>query len=275
MSEKKSKKFSLKNLRIEEISGVDKGANPGAHVLFFKRNQKEPKEMDLEKLAKKVEGLEKNLGDSQDQIKKLEAEKETLAALAKMSDAEKTFYKSLSDDDKSAFLKMSDEDRKSKMDDEEDKKKTKKALDDNKDDVTKAIEGATKPLQKSLEEANAEIKKLRDEKDLAEFEKTFDAELPNFGGTSDEKTALLKSLKAMDEASRTTLMKSLKQADEIKGDYFIEKGAAGRGADDPVTKLDVLAKKRAEEKGEEYSLAYAKVLETPEGQKLYAASGKN
>lgn len=32
----------LKNLTVEEVSIVDEGANPGAKVVFFKRNEEEP-----------------------------------------------------------------------------------------------------------------------------------------------------------------------------------------------------------------------------------------
>ena len=272
MSEQKSKnKFSLRNLKIEEISGVDRGANPGAHVLFFKRNEKEPSDMDLKELTKKFEDLEKAQKDDRATIEKLQAEKDTLAALAKMSDAEKTFYKDLSEAKQAEFIKADAETRKAQMDDAEAALKKKKADDDSKTDVEKALA----PVNKALEEANAKIQKLEDEKALATFEKEFDKDLPNFGGTADEKQDLLKSLKAMPEEARKSVMANLKKADDIKGQYFIEKGTAHRGPDDPVSKLDALAKKRAADKGEDYSVAYAKVLETEEGQKLYAASGKN
>lgn len=272
MSEQKSKnKFSLRNLKIEEISGVDRGANPGAHVLFFKRNEKEPSDMDLKELTKKFEDLEKAQKDDRATIEKLQAEKDTLAALAKMSDAEKTFYKDLSEAKQAEFIKADAETRKAQMDDAEAALKKKKADDDSKTDVEKALA----PVNKALEEANAKIQKLEDEKALSAFEKEFDQELPNFGGSADEKQELLKSLKAMPEEARKSVMSNLKKADDIKGEYFIEKGTAHRGPDDPVSKLDALAKKRAAEKSEDYSVAYAKVLETEEGQKLYAATGKN
>lgn len=272
VSEKNSKrKFSLKNLRIEEISGVDRGANPGAHVLFFKRNPKEePLDMDLKEITKRLEVLEKSDTDKTAEITKLKADKDALEALAKMSDAEKEFHKALPADKQASFLKADTAVRKAQMDEAKKAADDKKSADDKATDVQKALA----PLEKQIADQNAEIKKLRDEKELSEFEKSFDKELPNFGGTADEKTELLKSLKAMPEEARKTLMGQLKKADDIKGQYFIEKGTSNRGADDPVNKLDSLAKAEQAKSGGTYEAAYNKVLATDEGSKLYAASGK-
>jgi len=269
-AQKPKNRFSLRNLKIEEISGVDRGANPGAHVLFFKRNPKEePLDMDLKEITKKLEALEKTSGEQTEEIKKLKADKEALEVLAKMSDAEKEFHKALPADKQEAFLKADAAARKTQMDDAAALKKKEKENEDSKDAVQKALT----PVQKELDETKAALKKLQEKDELADFEKSFDKDLPNFGGTSDEKQELMKSLKAMPEPARKIAMDQLKKADEIRGTYMVEKGTAHRGADDPVNKLDSLAKAEQAKSGGTFEAAYAKVLETPEGSKLYAASG--
>lgn len=106
MSEKK-RKFKLKNLTIEEISGVDRPANPEAKVLFFKR-EKETDMSKIEELAEKLEKLEEN----QDSLK---AENETLKAENALSDDERTFYKGLEDDKVKAEFLKADADARAEM----------------------------------------------------------------------------------------------------------------------------------------------------------------
>ena len=277
---KKKRKALLRNLKIEEISGVTQGDNPKAHVLFMKKKNpltqptKKETEMKLEDFLKQFKKVEETTEKTVETLAELQKSNEVLAKVADMSDAEKTFYKALPEDKREAFLDADADVRKEQMDEAEEAERIAKEKEEGKDDVTKAIDAATKPLEKALNEANSELKKLREERELADFEKSFDAELPHYGGSAEEKAELLKSLKAMDETVRKNVMAELKKADEIKKTYFVEAGTAARGSDDPLVKLEALANKRSEEKDISYAKAYQEVLKTAEGSALYDASQK-
>lgn len=272
---KTKRKAFLRNLKIEEISGVDAGDNPSAHVLFMKHNPNEKEnDMDLKEFLKKFTDVEKVAGETATTLAEVQKANERLAALAGMSDAEKSFMKSLPEDQREAFIKADDTVRADQMAKEEEDKKAAEAAEAGKDNVTKAIEKATNPIAKSLTEANALIKKLTDERDLAEFEKSFDKRLPNFGGKPEEKTELLKSLKAMPEDQRELVLKQMENADKVMKSYFREGGTSHRGSDDPQTQLDALAKSYAEKNDVSVAKAMKAVCKTADGSALYNAINK-
>lgn len=264
-----SKKRSLlTKLIIDEISGVDRGANPGAKVAFWKRdnNNQGDNTMNVEELAKKFEDLEGVVKGQSETIEKLQAEKDELQTLAKMSDAEKEFMGSMTDEEKAKFMGMKGDERKAYMD----KAKMKKSEDGDKDAaITKALEDEVS----KREALETEIKKLREEREYDAFVAKVSKEVPAL--KSDEKADFTKSLFKMDEASREAVLKELQAAEKIKADYLVEKGTSARGEDDPVSKLEVLAKKYAEEKNVTKEAAMTEVLNTPQGAELYNAASKN
>lgn len=265
----KKKRSLLTKLIIDEISGVDRGANPGAKVAFWKRDNNDDqgdKTMNVEELAKKFEDLEVTVTKQSETIEKLQAENTDLQTISKMSDAEKEYMGTLSDEEKAKFMGMKGDERKAYMD----KAKMKKSDDgDQNDAINKALE-AEVSKREALE---TEIKKLREEREYDAFIAKVSKEVPAL--KSDEKADFAKSLFKMDEASRETVLKELKAAEKIKSDYLVEKGTSARGEDDPVSKLEVLAKKYADENNVTKEAAMTEVLKTREGAELYNATAKN
>lgn len=270
----------LSKLKIEEISGVDKGANEDARVSFWKcghSQKQETKKMDIDQLAERLE--------------KLEAENEVLQKIAKFSDAEKVFIDTMDEEQRKRFLDLDGEGRKKelgaakKADDEAVAKKkaddeaAKKAADeaakkgdgavDKKDAISKADFEAVQKKAADLEET---VKKMQEEKELHDFAKKAEAELPNLSGSADEKGKFIKALFSMKKEDRDIVMAGMKTADKITSDYFLEKGTSARGADDPEAKLDVLAKAEMKASKTDYAQAYDAVTKTDEGKKLYEQS---
>lgn len=259
------KRSLLTKLIIDEISGVDRGANPGAKIAFWKRdnNNQGDNNMNVEELAKKFEDLEGVVKGQTETITKLQAENNYLQTISKMSDAEKEFMGSMNDEEKAKFMGMKGDERKAYME----KAKMKKA--DDSDPVAKALQDEVS----KREALETEIKKLREEREYDAFIAKVSKEVPAL--KSDEKADFAKSLFKMDDASRETVLKELKAAEKIKSDYFIEKGTSVLSEDDPVSKLDVLAKKYASEKNITKEAAMTAVLSTTEGMELYNAASKN
>ena len=263
-----SKKRSLlTKLIIDEISGVDRGANQCAKIAFWKRDNKDTqgdKTMDVEELAKKLEEMESAVEKHAEIVSKLESEKEELQTLSKMSDAEKEYMGTMSDEEKAKFMGLDSEQRKACM------KEGKMKKSDDADVVSKAdLEAITK----RNEELEVTIAKMQEEREFDAFVAKVAKDVPSL--KSEEKADFVKALFKMDEAGRDSVLKELTAAEKVKSEYFVEKGTSARSADDPVSKLDVLAKKYAGENNVTKEAAMAAVLQTTEGADLYAASMKN
>jgi hypothetical protein len=151
--------------------------------------------------------------------------------------------------------------------------------------VSSAVAAATEPLKKQLEDSKAEIEKSkaeiekaqaaanveRDARETLEFGKHAERELANLPGTTAEKGKVLKSIAHnLPSDEREELMKLLRAGNAAMAKNFSAVGASGTGdGNSAEAKLEALAKKRASEKNERYGVAYAAVLESTEGKKLY------
>ncbi len=246
----------LINLSVNEISLVDQGANPNAHVKFFK-NRTKGSDMTIEELRKKLEETEGSLA--------------VYKALSEMNDQEKEFHKSLGEGEAKDFLKMSADARKTKMGDKVVKmvksselEAVQKKLTDAEAEVTKAKDEA-----KKKDDEIAKLKASGEEKDLiTEVNKRF----PLTAGTPEEKAKVLKTIKSMPEAEQKVVLKAMEDAEARLADLAKEKGSTTGGADakEPKEKLDALAKKlQSESNGAmTFEQAFSKALDTDEGRKL-------
>lgn len=287
------KKNRLTKLKINEISGVDKGANQGAKVAFWKRDENTgEKQMGPEQLEKALEDLEAK-------VEKLEAEKSELETLSKLSDEEKTFISEMDDEQKKRFLGLKGDERKKEMEktqknDAEVEAKTEEVLEKTADtavEKAKEVEATTEAtvetiskadfdaLQKRADEQAEVIAKMQEEKAFNDFIKSTSKEVPSIA--SEAKAELAKSLFKMDEDSREVLIKELAASEKLRDKYLMEKGHSVRSPDDPTEKLDALAKSYAQDKGldinkeEDFAKAYNAVCNTAEGKELYAQSLPN
>lgn len=109
-----------------------------------------------------------------------------------------------------------------------------------------------------------------------ELEKRAETELSKLGGTMAGKKALLKALDGIeDENVRKSAMEVINSANEIasKGNIFEKKGEGRANSIEKgsaETKLEKMAQDRAKEKSISFEKAYTEVLDTEDGQKLYA-----
>jgi len=113
---------------------------------------------------------------------------------------------------------------------------------------------------------------------VAKLAKRADEELGNLTGSVETRSAILKSVDAIeDEALRTEAMKTLTASNTAAGSAFVAKGkggpssvSAGGSADD---QLDVLAKEHlAANADSTFAKSYQAVLATPAGEALYNES---
>ncbi len=295
---KKNKKYRLTRLKLDEVSLVDRGANPLADIVLVKAQDMSTEDIKPEEISKMsrvlrqltdlfkfdydsekfIEGdinkeesemteeLQKQLDEALATIEALKGEKADLEALAKMTAEEKAYMDGLSHDEKAKFMGMTEDERKACM--------TEKA------DITKGMseEAITKmvELQKALDEATAELaKKDAEVAKAAEeaIEKSFiekaEAEYPNVAGEPAIKGAFLRKLESLDEVSKEFAVGLLKVADSIGENLSKEIGSQASTAC-AKDKLDAMAKALSDKEGISYASAYAKVSETPEGIALYA-----
>jgi hypothetical protein len=289
------KKFKImKEFSIGEISAVDEPAQAGATMSIMKArdmSQQPPvlpatvtkKEDTMSKTAEELQAeldtMANDLAKAQDLVK--QAEK-----LAELTDGETDHMKSLDDKAKGLFLAKSSEDRIAEVNDAIEKSKEadpviyKSRAGDvyRKSDDSRLVE-----MAKRDDVREAELKKMRDDATDAAFEKSGSSDFAKFKGTPSVKGALAKALAGIqDEATRTEVKEMLKAAHNAVGLTLKEVGAAVDDYEDDDTptartkvasaekKLDDLAKAYASENKVDYSKAYTSVLETEEGQSLYA-----
>lgn len=261
----KNKKL-LTQLMIDEISGVDKGANQGARVAFWKRhinNDSGENQMNIEELAKKLD-------EQTAKIEKMEAEKAELELFSKMTDAEKAHVEKMSKDEIKSFMALSSDERKEQIG-----KSEKEQEDVTKSDETDAdAEAITKSqydaILKQNEDLADKITKMEAENALAEFSKSAEKELPNFAAKAEDKGAFLKALHNLSAKDRDVVMAEMKKANDIIADYMVEKGTSqGNDEENPNVKLDTLAKNYAQEHKVDYDVAMDAVTKTEDGKALY------
>lgn len=213
----------LRGLGFVEVSLVDKGANPGAHITLFKRDDGTPPAGSggatapgREKETPMTKGTE---GDLQSQVdaltKKLEAAEKGLKAktteLAKAGDAT-TKMKTLMDALKAAGVTATDEDGSFEV-----AKKTEKAAEMMDLGDGNLVEKAAVPeaLLKSFEAQQERIAKLEETNQDAKLEKRAADLIPNLVGGADVHIALLKAVDTIkDDALRGEVAKTLKAASE-------------------------------------------------------------
>jgi hypothetical protein len=234
----------LKDIKIHEVSGVDRGAGEGVRVVLMKRLDTTEQETDMtpEQIAKLISdgvtaGLAKALPEALKagtaDITKALADAQAELAVLKMSADEKDHCDKQGMDDaaRKAFAAKSPEDRKAAMTKAADKDKLPP-------EITKALEGANGDLKKANDTIADMQKRLaaHDEREAkATFEKRAtdlglkaeDGEIMRkaYGGDAGAQTELDKRIAAM--------AKSLKTAQDSSGIFreFGKQGEDGTGGD--------------------------------------------
>lgn len=226
---------NLTNLSLNEVSAVDDGANPHAHIVLFKA--KGTAEMTPAE-------IEKKLGDTETDLKKAREEAAVLKSEVEKAKTEKAdLEKKLAD--------------------------VTKAADEAKTAVTKAAED----LKKAQDENKVLTEKALDASLLAEVQKSYpkskgtDAEkvamLKAIKAVPDESVR-----KSMTEA----LVQAEKLAATFEKENGTKKDVEKSSTGDPAKDLDEMVAKHATEKKITKAKAYSEVLKTEDGKKLYAES---
>lgn len=241
----------LRRMRIDEISGVTKPAQEPALAAIIKR--------DMSADSTKREAEEKRMSD--EKIKELEAK------LAKSKEASETASKAAAD------LIKGLEDKNDALTKEV--ANLKKSVDIVKNDEILEIEGVAIRKSEMGDASFAILKKQQEIIELGKFEKMADAEIPHLPGTAAEKAVSLRAITKLEKGVSEGITKLLKAGSEALGKLMKSTGKEGKSVeneDDPVAKIDQLAKDVAKKDNISYHTAYAKVLETDEGRALYKAS---
>ena len=290
--------YRLTDIDISFVSVCGKGANPGAQIVLKKEWTMSKQNANLdEKGMKKEDGstvnvnsdteaLAKSMGDAlkaalPDLLKKQDVDAATVAdactavingELVKMAqdinnqtqEAIKGLQKEF--DGKVAALKE-------------------QQVNKNADDETVIIgnstfkksvvgDGAFAALKASAEQTNAIAKELEHQKLVSRVEK----EYPEVAGTPEEKAAFLGYIEKADEGVKKIALSMLKSLNDMGADFAKECGAGGKkpkkkdpasNEDEATAKLDELAKAYMAKNNVSFATAYAEVLKSDEGERLY------
>ena len=283
-------------LKINEISGVDTPAQEGAQVLLMKRhdgktNKPEDKVQkvldDLASLIKSIKTGDNKMPEETVETLKAELETQKTELAAKVAELEKVqnvaalpanhkeHYEKMDATEQTAFLAKDETARKTEVDLAEAAQKdadpvvytTKKGIEIRKSAGPVLVE--VLKANDAMAEELAEVKKVNADQLLR---KRAEDELKHFPGTVETRIAILKSVESItDETERETALTSLKAQDEALSKAFDTVGHMDGTVDagSPEGQLEKLAQKYADDHKVAYNAAYAKVMETPEGEALY------
>jgi hypothetical protein len=268
----------LEKLSLNELSLVDKGANQHASVTIFKRDassgadkggssadstaetKDDPNmaatEAQVADLNKSVEALTKSLDDTKAELAKAEA-------ISKMSDAAKTYMKSLDDDAKAKFMSLSTA--------EQDAKAAKVAKADEtlelhgqriqKSAVGDGVFAVMKAQAAEIQKANERIEKAENEAKLQVLAKRADDEFASLPGDRLAKARILKSFETLSDEDRAAAEAMLKAGSSSLAKAFSTVGKNGSPAQAEGSAESQLQKK-AEEIAKRDNVSVAKAYET-------------
>lgn len=263
----------LRNLKIHEVSSVDKGAGRGVKVMLMKRDEdpvldvrgiiktktKQERDMTPEQIAELVKSAVTTATASFTvELAKRDAE----ILLMKMSPDEQAHCKGMDDAGKKAFMAMKPEDRAAKM----------KKADDPAAILDAKIAKAVQPIVTENAELKKQLQIFQTEREQNDFAKRAVA-----AGLRAEDGELMRKAYAGDATSQAALDKRIgeivKGANEIAktAGLFSEFGSNHQGSGDtPVAKLWALADElRKSEKGLTREQAFAKVSQDPANSALW------
>lgn len=285
--------YRLTDIDISFVSVCGKGANPGAQIVLKKEWTMSDKKEDMKKeegstvnVNIDTEALSKSMGEAlkaalPDLLKKQDADPATVAEactavisgeLAKMAkDIQDKMQDAMKGVQKEFDEKMAELQKQQVNKDADDESVTIGSQTFKKSAVG---EGAFAALKASAEQTNAISKELERQKLMARVEK----EYPDVAGTPEEKAALLGYIEKADEGIKKSGLAMLKSLNDMGGDFAKECGASGGkktkkepgdNGTDATAKMDELAKAYMEKHNVSYATAYAEVLKSDEGERLY------
>lgn len=278
----------MAEFEIDEISAVDVPAQPHAKMVIMKRDgsggtppdedeamaeleDEDGEDMEDKRMsdAKKadtaaLDALEKRLAKAEERADRSEA-------IASMNDAQRSYFKTLEGEKATSFLKKSSDDRDAEMHEVQKGDPvvytTTDGVEIRKSDGN-AVLALAKASDSHAKRADAAEKALSD----STYAKRATDTLSHLPGDQDIKVELLKAVDAMPESAREGALALLKAGDAAQAGAFVERGTTGKPGEFSKAEdsLSALAKRFQEEnEGTPYAQAYAAVLKTEEGARLY------
>jgi len=266
----------LTNLKINEVSFCKRGMNQHARIALFKSVDKaneggasavspaetkdDPNmaatETQVADLTKSVEDLKKVLDDTKAELAKAES-------LAKMSDAAKTYMKSLDDAGKAKFMSLSPADQEAKA---SAVKKNDETLELHGQTIQKSAVGdgmfaILKAQSVEIAKMQEDVAKARGEAEIQVLAKRADDELAALPGDRLAKARILKASDTLTAEDKTVFDQMLKAANSSLAKAFTSVGKNGTKEVAEGSAEDQLQKK-AEEIAKRDSVSVAKAYET-------------
>lgn len=288
---------NLRNLRLSELSLVDRPANKGARVTLFKRDFSQNNTLQTQTAMKGINDmtdaeLKKMLDDAvkaalpaavtaatADLTKKLNDTTSQLEAITKAKKkpaAEADGMPEPDADDETAkawrpYVAKMVEKAVAKAKEEHEAELAKRA-DIAKSDETLEYEGTT--IRKSVvgEDQFKIVKALTDKDEVNTFAKRADAEIPALPGTAIAKAKALRAVSKLAKEDREVVEAMLKGGNAALQAHMKAIGKDGNGDDTADGQLEKMAVIYASEHKVTKAVAFTKVLETEEGKALYAKS---
>lgn len=264
-NEMQRNKYTINRVKLDELSLVDEPANQHAIAVLLK-NKKARRNADGS-FQKSDEGAEiMDIEELQARLAEAEAEVQKQRERADLAEANVGAFEAAIDKDAFEVTKSAE----GKV--EIAKRKVEDTIEIDGEHIAKSLIPA--PVLKRLEAAQNEADELRKAKEMEDLRKSAEEAFPNLAGTAEQKTALMKSLNALDENDRDAVMKSLKAADEAMKKMCAEVGdSSGAGGSGTATEeLDQMAKKYASENGVTFSEAFSEVTKSGKGRELFVKS---
>ena len=267
---KKKTRNLVKDLEINEVSSVGRGANEGALVSLMKTadhvDQKESENM---------EELQKELDEQKAKNEELAAKLAKSEFLASLTDLQKAHYSELDEEGQAAFEKASEEDRETLVKEAIEKAEAaEEKIEVDGKEIRKSVVGEEYfELMKAAEAEKAALRETIAKKEAEELQKKAEDEaekaLPHLGGTPTAKAKLWKMAQEDEE-----LLAVVKGCDSHAESLTKENGTSSAAhaedldmsASDTLEKMVSLKVKEGLSKAE----AWKAVLETKEGKDLYS-----
>ncbi len=221
----------------------------------------------VQKETENMNDLEKAKGE----ISTLTAQVATLSKVAALPSDHKAFYDRLDEDGQKDFLEKSVDDQKAQIEKASDEDPviytSAQGIEFRKSDDPRFVEMAKQ--NDAERKRNADLQKKLDDQDLT---KRAEDELGHLAGDLDVHKEMLRSIdKIADPEMRKRALEALKSHDNGMSKAMESYGSSGQpNEDDPHQDLNKMAAEYAKENKVSHAVAYRSVLETPEGEKLYA-----
>lgn len=257
----------MRSFKLNEISAVDRPAQKGARMTILKRDGQD----DLRTAS--PHQVEKGIDMTTEELKKLldDAAKAIVADIAKNSGKAPTEAEITAQIDAAVSKAVAKAVADTKTTMEADFAKRQEAI---AKDETFEAEGVT--IRKSeVGESTFKLMKAQAERiELNDFSKRAETEIPTLVGETTLKAKCLRAISKLEKEVREGVEAMLKGGEAFARLAMKAKGhdhVTGTASENTAAgKLEKLAKEHAAKTNSDFAKAYSQVLETPEGQRLYA-----